>query len=469
MLPLELNVMLLMSLMLLASSTTTENSENTCVEWPDSKDMTDPMVIESDRGPCVTTVTASTTLGVSLVQAVSARARLTAGKLKEGERAAEVPAKSSKHNIVAEQSGEDQHAPCPLHRAMSAASSLMQQGQMFGHSAFASIRSGPSNLRTVVMASTGALIFAFFLLIIIGACAFLVMFHPATMGKYNNSSFEGSSEGETFTRYSPNATRAYFPMTASPQLSMRGGTQPSPQASQKQIGGRIPSEASPGGRFKTLARGLDVSSDDEKERAPRWTASTAGSRKIEAFCSELIVPQHCECILVLPIDLGKPSTSFAITDVSGAHVLRAEPQPSRDGRPWRAKITTAQGEPLVQCCEARPHGPGGQPEFHLLRQDGQLFAKLLYSDQQDRYLLTLQSGAILHFWGNFDNSAVNITDDENRLLGTTEIGSTDFDPQGTYCRLRVAPLADVGLALCGLLCIGQHMMTGRPHWRHQSV
>jgi hypothetical protein len=196
-----------------------------------------------------------------------------------------------------------------------------------------------------------------------------------------------------------------------------------------------------------------ASSDDEKAGAKKSIGASAQAQ----FCPDLVVPEHCECILVLPLDLGKARSSFAITDVNGSPVLRAEPQQPVVGRLWKAAITTFAGEILVQCCEQRGNGNSNEVEFHLLRAGGQYFANLKYSASQDRYLLTLQNGVVIHFWGNFENSAVNITNDANRLLATTEIGSADFDPEGTYCRLRVAPNADVGLALCGLLCIGQHL------------
>lgn len=182
------------------------------------------------------------------------------------------------------------------------------------------------------------------------------------------------------------------------------------------------------------------------------------------FCPELIVPQQSECILLMPIDTDRRNSNFEVTDVNGSTVLRVVPEPATLTRSWRATIQTATGEMLGQCCEARYSASSGAAarEFLLLRAGGETYGKLRHSPAQDRYVLTLVNGTALHFWGNFENYSVNFTDDKDRLFATTETGViADFDPRGAYCRLRIAPLVDVGLTLCGLLCIGQHMVDQR--------
>jgi len=416
---------------------------------------------DSSDASCVTTVTDSTTLGASLVQALSARTRLNAERMKEDKNIFEVravPGSEAKRNAsppksAGAASAQDGFASdTKITKAMAGATSLMQQGQTFGRSAIDRLVKAP--LRSVAAASTGAMFVGFVLLVAFGAVTFMMIFHPG-MFAGNQRSMPNSDDAQRkdsgLLGRSTNGTRPYFPMNASPQLSIRG-LRSSPETSKKQL--PTDSRLSPGG-VKGLSPALGT---DDDEGAPKSMKS--GTSAEARFCPDLVVPQHCECILVLPLDLGSSRSIFPVTDVNGSLVLRAVPQHSTGG-PWRATITTSTGETLVQCCEARQQGAWNEAEFHLLRGGGQFFAKLVYSVQQDRYLLTLQNGSILHFWGNFDNKAVNITDDENRLLGTTEVGSTDFDPEGTYCRLRVAPLADVGLALCGLLCIGQHMANQR--------
>eukprot|EP00913_Durusdinium_trenchii_P025009 g23474.t1 len=76
------------------------------------------------------------------------------------------------------------------------------------------------------------------------------------------------------------------------------------------------------------------------------------------------------------------------------------------------------------------------------------------ADKDEGYELTLPDGMI-YFWGSFDHHAVNITDEGGKLLATTELCCSDWDPTGEFYRLRVAPMVDVGLLLCSLVCIDQ--------------
>jgi len=218
------------------------------------------------------------------------------------------------------------------------------------------------------------------------------------------------------------------------------------------------------------------------------------------FCPDLRVPESCECILVVPV---RPLSlaPFDITDMSGNVVLRAVlkgshtastfslaggsamslgacgRQSSEQGRgsmppgpSWRLLLMTAsnagQGDVLAQCCIARSStgGGAGPPEFHLLRAQGDFFARLTQNEARDRYVLTTLSGARHRFWGSFDHHAVNIIDDAGDLMATTEACSVDFDSRGQFYRVRVAPMTDVGLVLCSLLCIG-HLGYGGPNAR----
>lgn len=181
------------------------------------------------------------------------------------------------------------------------------------------------------------------------------------------------------------------------------------------------------------------------------------------FCPDLIVPQHHECILCMPSESDRSNSMFEITDANGQSVLRVVCQPATAGRLWRATVTTTTGELLAQCCEARSQGGSGQsPEFQFMRNGGQLWARLVHNPGQDRYLLTLLVGGTnLHIFGNFENQAINITDDQNRLYANTEVAPAESGSGRQYCRVRVAPLADVGLALCGFLCVRQHMASQR--------
>jgi hypothetical protein len=183
----------------------------------------------------------------------------------------------------------------------------------------------------------------------------------------------------------------------------------------------------------------------------------AGTPPESQFCPELVVPGHCECSLLLPLNMPKVVSPFEVTDLTGGPILRVVPQPPAHGRLWGANITSATGELLAQCCDARHHASSiATGDFYIKRANGQYYAKVMQSTSPDRYMINLMNGVTLHVRGNFDNQAMDITDDSDRMYATTEIGPSDFDPQGRYLHLRVAPLADVGLAICGLLCVGQH-------------
>jgi len=94
-------------------------------------------------------------------------------------------------------------------------------------------------------------------------------------------------------------------------------------------------------------------------------------------------------------------------------------------------------------------------EFRILDAEGKPFATLTQVQGQQRFELTTQHGFKLYFYGNFQTQAINVTDEDDSLLATTEPCGVDFDQTGIYYRLRVAPLANVGHSLCALLCIGQ--------------
>jgi hypothetical protein len=144
---------------------------------------------------------------------------------------------------------------------------------------------------------------------------------------------------------------------------------------------------------------------------------------------------------------------FSVSDIRGNSVLIVKP--SIISNLWTSTIATANGDVLAACCETIL--PGASTIFELKRAGKQSWARLTYRLEDDRYLLTPSHGVVWHFWGNFDNYMINITDETNRLFATTELGPVEYDDSKHYCRLRVAPETDVGLALCGILCIGHHL------------
>lgn len=160
----------------------------------------------------------------------------------------------------------------------------------------------------------------------------------------------------------------------------------------------------------------------------------------ECLCPDLIVPHKCECVLVAP--LRPQSSSFEVTDMAGnvvLHVARVES--------GCLKLMAGYGEVLAQCA-MRP----ASQDFQLLRSEGELFASLVQTQAADSYLLTTVAGSKLHIHGSLTQQDMQFTDDSGKLLAKGDLCNVDF-ATGGYYRLRVAPLFDVSLALCSLLCI----------------
>lgn len=176
------------------------------------------------------------------------------------------------------------------------------------------------------------------------------------------------------------------------------------------------------------------------------------------FCPELVVPEQCECIIVVPV--FAPNGSFNICDTTGRAVLHA--MTSGQGASWKLEIHSATGE--LTCGVQTKLGSlldpvGANLEFQLLDANAKVYGRVQRLTNQERFVLSTQDGLKIQFWGNFRTHAVNITDEEGFILASTEPCKPDFDSTGIYYRLRVAPRANVGHSLCALLCIGQFLKT----------
>lgn len=239
----------------------------------------------------------------------------------------------------------------------------------------------------------------------------------------------------------------------------------------------------------------------QKATSPRPRESLAGDTekaagaesadKVERdsyFCSELVVPPGSECILKVharPLSLGP----FDVTDVNDNAVLHVEPRsvniPSAGLGPassislgvqdtvpaQRLVLTTEYGTVMAQC------GPSlgrGKRECVLLRAGGDHYARIAKAEDQGAFVMSCLSGLRLVFCGSFDSEdkVMSVVDGSGRLVAKTgsvsslmasekASGSTEVEPAGPggqhVFRLWVAPLVDVGLVLCGLLCI-QHFL-----------
>jgi len=171
---------------------------------------------------------------------------------------------------------------------------------------------------------------------------------------------------------------------------------------------------------------------------------------MDFLCPDFVVPASCECNLRVPAKAVKGS-SFDVTELDGQKVMQINFQ--KQGGQQLIVLTSKSGDVLAQCGPA-PDTPG---EFHLLRAHGEYFGKLVQGNSRDEYSVRTPSGAELTFRGAAFN--VDIVDTWGRLLATTEpeIGSGTSSPGNEACVLRVAPLTDVSLVICGLLIVN-HLM-----------
>jgi len=169
------------------------------------------------------------------------------------------------------------------------------------------------------------------------------------------------------------------------------------------------------------------------------------------LCPSLLVPPGCECVLRVPRRTGGEK-SFDITELSGDALIRIAFQ-KQGGQQWILLATAGYGEVLAQCGPA----PGIPGEFHLLRAHGEYFARLAPSSARGAYSVWTASGAQVTF--RVAGRTVDVTDAWGRLLAMTEpeTGGRTSLPGSETCVLRVAPLMDVSIVICGLLIIN-HLM-----------
>lgn len=210
-------------------------------------------------------------------------------------------------------------------------------------------------------------------------------------------------------------------------------------------------------------------------RAPNRAPDDRGSVGEPAvFCPGLIVPEGCECHLVVPIRSSSPVAqgSFTVCDVNGNVILAVDPQGSGDAFLQASRmrdrmgsssdqllIRATTGHLLVRCLPARPVNNSVFPlptQFHILQGDGDACARLEcgVGDDRGRCELYTTSGQRFTFRGTFLRHMLAVLDEQDEVVATTEECRVDFDrDQREYYSVRAAQLVDVGLLLGGLLCI----------------
>lgn len=168
------------------------------------------------------------------------------------------------------------------------------------------------------------------------------------------------------------------------------------------------------------------------------------------LCPGLVVPPACECSLRVPAKIGE-GNSVDVTDMNGHEVIRVMFR--KHAGHQQIILTTWTSEVLAQCGPA----PGTPGEFHILRAQGGYFGKLLQGSTRHEHSVWTSSGAELAF-GGFPHS-VKVTDTRGRLLAMMQSetgGKTSLSGNDAYL-LRVAPLMDVSVVICGMMIVN-HLM-----------
>mmetsp|Transcript_4053 Transcript_4053/g.7375 ORF Transcript_4053/g.7375 Transcript_4053/m.7375 type:complete len:327 (+) Transcript_4053:111-1091(+) len=185
------------------------------------------------------------------------------------------------------------------------------------------------------------------------------------------------------------------------------------------------------------------------------------------FTPDLVVPDGCECILLLH-SKPAPGQISEVTDASGGIVLRiADTETSSLPR---RKLLSPQSTLLGQCGRARGSLPAHTSAsicFEIMGSNLDVYARLTYQPRQgadDKCIIETKFGQKLLLFGSIQHQTTNLADMCGRLLATTE-PVTQQGPRGeeagSLLRLRVAPLADVGLVLCCLMCV---QTLSSPNW-----
>lgn len=190
------------------------------------------------------------------------------------------------------------------------------------------------------------------------------------------------------------------------------------------------------------------------------------------LCSELVVPEDCECSLVIP---ARPlwQGPLEVTDLDGGTVLLQvisndeawvrlllnggevggqDPVVPEAARMERLlTLLTPQGSVLTYCCANS--GPGQPLEIAMLRAgEGQPFATLAIAGRHE-YVISTKAGKTFRFIpGSSMACRFDILDEGNRKCATSRMLTSEFDARGECYCAQTAPLTDVGLLLCGMLC-----------------
>eukprot|EP00913_Durusdinium_trenchii_P034697 g32459.t1 len=143
------------------------------------------------------------------------------------------------------------------------------------------------------------------------------------------------------------------------------------------------------------------------------------------FTPDLVVPDGCECILLVP-SKPKRGMTFDVIDCAGAVVLRMEDMQHASSSPLpRRRLLTPNKVVLGQCTRTQQSFPSQTSTaitFEISNATHGVFAKLTYEPRQgrdDKVFLETKHEKLL-FFGSIEHQTLNLTDFCGRLLATTE-------------------------------------------------
>lgn len=200
-----------------------------------------------------------------------------------------------------------------------------------------------------------------------------------------------------------------------------------------------------------------------QERSPLPSKSPPHSPQDNSnpsICPELVVPEGCECSLLVPRLPPKGAGNegkISVADAMGVSIFQAEFRPSligqADGK--RMILTSSATENIFATCrDAKPVAPPADREGYGLMIHNHLEQPIgvLRSETPARssYTLLTRQGVRIQVQGDIKAGAVTITDQQGRLLATAETKGTT---NGGLRSVRVGPLVDAGLMVLSILGI----------------
>lgn len=156
---------------------------------------------------------------------------------------------------------------------------------------------------------------------------------------------------------------------------------------------------------------------------------------------------------VLRIRYGPGSLSFASTGAGG--------QAQAGHRKQRFMLTSVQGDTILAYCCTKSEAV---EELQIYRHSGDFFANFSKAEKGVRFVIISKAGWKIYFQGELGDGILNVTNEHGQLLATTEpcpqrpstahpLERLSSTPPLQYYQLRIGPLVDAGLLLCGLLAL----------------